>query len=114
MPPESVDAVVSTRFLMHLPPETRPTMLRGLAELTRGPVVGTVCHPYTMKSFGRAVRRTIGLQAKRSTRLRRRDVEAEASAAGLVLERVIPVLPFLSEVWVVVLRTPQARLQARQ
>ena len=110
--PRCVDAVVSTRFLMHLPPETRPTMLRGLAELTRGPVVATVCHPYTLKSLGRALRRAIGLKAKRSQRLRRRDLAAEASTAGLLLERVIPVLPFLSEVWVVVLRTPPAPLQA--
>ena len=33
-------------------------------------------------------------------------VEAEAASAGLRLERVIPVLPLLSEVWVVVLRAP--------
>lgn len=99
-----VDAVVSTRFLMHLPPEARPAMLRGLAELARGPVIATVCHPYTAKSFGRALRRALGFKAKVSPRLRRREIEAEAAAAGLRLERVIPVLPLLSEVWVIVLR----------
>jgi hypothetical protein len=33
-------------------------------------------------------------------------VAAEVAAAGLHLERVISVLPFFSEVWVVVIRTP--------
>src|SRR5207247_5702576 len=52
--PGSVDAVVCHRFLMHLPPASRPRVLRALAELARGPLVATVCHPYTVKSLGRS------------------------------------------------------------
>ena len=100
----SVDAVVSTRFLMHLPRKRRPAMLGALAELARGPLVATVCHPHTLKSFTRVLRRALGIKAKRPPRLRRRDLAAEAAAAGLLIERVIPVVPLLSEVWVVVLR----------
>jgi len=103
--PGSVDAVVSSRFLMHLPSDTRSCMLRVLGELARGPVIATVCHPYTYKSFQRALRRALGGTAKRSPRLTRRELEDEAARAGMRLERVIPVLPLLSEVWVVVLRT---------
>jgi SAM-dependent methyltransferase len=104
-----VDAVVSTRFLMHLPATLRPTVLRTLATLARGPVVATVCHPYTLKTLGRAVRRTLGGRAKQSARLTRRGLEAEVAAAGLTLDRVIPVLPILSEVWVIVVHaTPGA------
>jgi hypothetical protein len=69
-------------------------------------VVATVCHPYTLKSGLRAVRRLFGFSAKKSPRLTRRELAAEVEAAGLVLERVIPVLPILSEVWVIVLRRP--------
>ena len=104
--PGSVDAVVSARFLMHLPPELRPRVMRALASLTRGPFVATVCHPYTVKSFGRAVRRALGWPAKRSPRMTRRELEAEVTAAGLRLDRVIPVMPFLSEVWVIVVHAP--------
>lgn len=104
--PGSVDAVVSTRFLMHLPPEIRPRVLGALAGLARGPLVATVCHPYTLKSFGRAVRRGLGGRAKTSPRLTRRALEAEVAAAGLRLERVIPVMPLLSEVWVIVVHAP--------
>jgi len=106
--PASVDAVVSSRFLMHLPPAIRPRVLRTLAELTRGPVVATVCHPWTVKRFGRAVRRAFGGRAKQSPRLTRGELAAEVRSAGLVLEHVIPVMPLLSEVWVVVVRTPSA------
>ena len=106
--PGTFDAVVCARFLMHLPAESRPGVLRTLAGLTRGPLVATVCHPYTLKSFGRAVRRMLGRSVKRSPRLTRRALAAEVQAAGLRLERVIPVLPFLSEVWVVVIRNRAA------
>jgi SAM-dependent methyltransferase len=104
--PRSFAAVLCARFLMHLPAETRPHVLRTLAELTRGPLVATVCHPYTVKSFGRSVRRLLGGRAKRSPRLTRAELAAEVSAAGLVLRRVIPVMPMLSEVWVVVIDNP--------
>jgi len=102
--PGTFDAVVCARFLMHLPAESRPRVLATLAGLTHGPLVATVCHPYTVKSFGRSLRRLLGRSGKRSPRLTRQALAAEVEAAGLQLERVIPVLPLLSEVWVVVLR----------
>lgn len=106
--PGAFDAVLCARFLMHLPPDARPRVLRTLASLTRGPLVCTMCHPYTVKSFGRAIRRFFGGKPKQSPRLTRRELEAEVAAAGLELQRVVPVLPLLSEVWVVVLGNPAA------
>ena len=102
--PGTFDAVVCARFLMHVPAAGRPRVLRGLAELTRGPLIVTVCHPYTVKAFGRQVRRLLGLRAKRSPRVTRAALAREVAAAGLRLERVIPVMPILSEVWVAVMR----------
>jgi SAM-dependent methyltransferase len=104
--PGSFDAVVCNRFLMHLPASARPRVLATLAGLARGPLVATLCHPHTFTSFGRAVRRRLGASVKRSPRLTRRALAAEIAAAGLHLERIIPVAPILSEVWVVVLRRP--------
>jgi len=106
-PPGSFDAVVCSRFLMHLPRASRPRVLRTLAELARGPLVATVCHPYTVKHLGRHIRRALGLRAKARERLSRRELAAEVAAAGLRLERVLPVLPVLSEVWVVVISAPR-------
>jgi len=113
--PHSVDAVVCHRFLMHLPAASRPRMLQALAGLARGPLVATVCHPYTAKSAGRALRRLLGGHPKRSPRLTRQALADEVAAAGLRLERLIPVLPVLSELWVVVLRTAeQVAVRARE
>lgn len=103
--PGTFGAVVSSRFVMHLPAAMRPRMLRALAEAADGPLVATFCHPYTLKSLSRALRSALGLRPKRGRRLTRRELEAEVAAAGLRLERVIPVMPLLSEVWVVVIRT---------
>jgi hypothetical protein len=83
-------------------------VLRALASVTRGPLVVTVCHPYTVKSGLRALRRLVGGRAKRSPRLSRAELQAEVDAAGLRLTRLIPVIPLLSEIWVVVLERPSA------
>ena len=106
--PGTFDAVLCARFLMHLPADARPRVLRTLASLSNGPLVATMCHPYTVKSLGRAVRRFFGGTAKQSPRLTRRALEDEVAAAGLRLVRVVQVLPLLSEVWVVVIGNPAA------
>jgi ubiquinone/menaquinone biosynthesis C-methylase UbiE len=103
-PSGAFDAVVCNRFLMHVPSEGRPAVLRELGRVSRGPLVVTVCHPYTLKTFGRAVRRALGLRAKHHERIGMAQIRREAKAAGLRLERVTAVTPLLSEVWVVVLR----------
>src|SRR5438093_1515941 len=81
--PRSVDAVVCTRFLMHLPAASRPRVLDTLAGLGRGPLVATVCHPYTLKSLvrGRGARdgrRAVGRldRPARGRRAARRRPEA--------------------------------------
>lgn len=101
-------AVVCNRFLMHLPRARRMQALATLARLTDGPLVATVCHPYTAKSMTRALRRRIGWRVKESPRLTHAELAAEVSAAGLRLERVIRVLPVFSEVWVAVITRPGA------
>jgi SAM-dependent methyltransferase len=100
-------AVVCARFLMHVPAVHRPRVLATLAALTDGPLVATYCHPYTLKSATRALRRVLRMRSKRSPRLTRAAIAREAAAAGLRLERVVPLVPLFSEVWVVVLRTPR-------
>jgi len=104
--PRAFDGAVCNRFLMHLPSATRIAVLRALASITRGPLVVTVCHPYTVKTGLRALRRLVGGRAKRSPRLSRAELQAEVDAAGLRLAQVIPVMPLLSEIWVAVLEHP--------
>lgn len=97
------DAVLCVRFLMHLSAAERPAVLRTLAALTRGPVIVTVCHPWTYKHAARALRRLVGLPAKRAERITGAALRGEVERAGLRLRRVIHVAPLFSEVWVAVL-----------
>jgi ubiquinone/menaquinone biosynthesis C-methylase UbiE len=96
------DAVVCNRFLMHLTPDARPAVLGELGRVSRGPVVFTVCHPYTLKTTFRRLRRRLGFAAKRRRRLDVAALAGEVAAAGLRLRGVAWVAPLLSEVWVVV------------
>jgi SAM-dependent methyltransferase len=100
----SFDAVVCSRFIMHLPRGARGETLRALAELSRGPVIATVCHPYTFKTASRAARRFLGGNPKQSPRITRRGLEEELAEVGLALQSVAVVLPILSEVWVASIR----------
>jgi SAM-dependent methyltransferase len=102
--PSAFDAVVCVRFMMLLPAERRPMVLRALAALTDGPLIVTVCHPYTLKTLTRALRVALGRRPKKSPRLTRDQLVSEASAAGLRVETLFWVAPLLSEVWVAVLR----------
>jgi SAM-dependent methyltransferase len=101
---DSFDAVVCSRFIMHLPRGARGETLRTLAELSRGPVIATVCHPYTFKTASRAARRFLGGNPKQSPRITRRGLEEELAEVGLELQSVAVVLPILSEVWVASVR----------
>ena len=102
--PSTFDAVVCSRFIMHLPRGARGETLRMLATLSRGPVIATVCHPYTFKTASRAARRFLGGNAKQSPRITRRGLEEELAEVGLELQSVAVVLPILSEVWVASIR----------
>ncbi len=105
--PDSFDAVLCIRFLMLLRPDQRADAMRRLAELSRGPLIFTVTHPYTIKSALRRVRKWLGLYKEKTARLSRADLEQLVAAAGLKIERVHTVAPLLSEVWIVVCSRPR-------
>jgi SAM-dependent methyltransferase len=98
---ERFDAALCTRFLMHLDADARIATLQALTQLTNGPVVATVCHPYTVKTAGRELRRYLGRTVKQSPRLTRAELDEELRRGDLRLTQLIPVAPILSEVWVV-------------
>src|SRR5262245_6439540 len=81
--PGSVDAVVSSRFLMPLPSGTRSGVPGGPGEAAAGTVIATIRQPYPYKSFQPALRPPPGGTPKRSPRLTRRELEDEAARAGM-------------------------------
>jgi SAM-dependent methyltransferase len=99
---ESFDAVVCVRFFNLLSERERPRALRLLAELSRGPLVVTVNHPYTIKGALRRLRVWLRLSRPKKPRPSRAQIEREAADAGLRIQQIHQVTPLLSEVWVVV------------
>jgi hypothetical protein len=59
-----------------------------------------VCHPYTLKTATRSLRRALGRRVKRSNRLSRGQLAGELAAVGLGLRALHRVVPGFSEVWV--------------
>jgi hypothetical protein len=101
--------VVCVRFFNLLSERERPRALRLLADLSRGPVVVTVIHPYTIKNALRRLRVWLRLARPKKPRPSRARIEREAAEAGLRIERIHSVTPLLSEVWVLVCAPAHAR-----
>jgi ubiquinone/menaquinone biosynthesis C-methylase UbiE len=93
-----VDASLCMRFLFHLDDASeRIAVLSELARVTRGPVLGQVRYRWTLKHFGRYLRSRLGLSKKYAPSHSRADVEAELRAAGLQLERMLPMSRLFSD-----------------
>lgn len=87
----SVDASLCMRFLFHLDDaEERILVLRELARVTRGPLLGQVRYRQTFKHMGRYLRSRIGLSERYLPSHSRAEIQAELRAAGLYLEALVP------------------------
>ena len=91
---DSVDAVVSVRFLFHVDdPAARRRILAEMARVARRAVVGEVRLRSTFKHVSRRLRR----HARLAPAFDRAGLGAELAAAGLVLERLQPVSRVFSD-----------------
>jgi ubiquinone/menaquinone biosynthesis C-methylase UbiE len=99
---DSLDCVVSIRFMMHVDPVTRVRMLREFHRVSRRWVIVDYRHKYTFRyvlthTFGK-----LGLGRSPLSRVSRRDLEQEFHDAGFAIRSVIRVsAPLLSDKWVV-------------
>jgi len=99
---DSLDCVVSIRFMMHVDPATRVRMLREFGRVSRRWVIVDYRHCYTFRyvltqTFGR-----LGLGRSPLSRVSRRELEKEFTDAGFAIRKVIRVsTPLLSDKWVV-------------
>ena len=99
---DSLDCVVSIRFMMHVDPATRVRMLREFHRVSRRWVIVDYRHKYTFRyvlthTFGK-----LGLGRTPLSRVSRRDLEQEFRDAGFAIRSVIRVsAPLLSDKWVV-------------
>ncbi len=99
---DSLDCVMSIRFMMHVDPATRVRMLREFARVSRRWMIIDYRHKYTIRyvltnTFGK-----LGLGRAPLSRVSRKELEAEFAAAGLAIRDVIRVsTPLFSDKWVV-------------
>ena len=83
---DSVDASLVMRFLFHLDDaDERIAVLRELARVTRGPLLGQVRTRHSLKHMGRYLRHQVGLSRRYRPSQEPAAVQQELSAAGLRL-----------------------------
>jgi SAM-dependent methyltransferase len=95
------DLVVSLRLLGHLPPAVRAAALDELARVSRGPLI-VACYDSTWVT---RLRRRLGPAARRGAWFAEplRSTRAELVARGFRVRLALPLLPFLSETWILLL-----------
>ena len=99
---DSLDCVVSIRFMMHVDPATRVRMLREFHRVSRRWVLIDYRHKYTIRyllthTFGK-----LGIGRSPLSRVSHRDLEQEFRDAGFVIRQVVRVsAPLLSDKWIV-------------
>ena len=98
---ESVDCIVSIRFMFHVDPITRRRILREMGRVSRRWLVIDYRHRYSARWVLWQVRHTLGLLRQTPERVSRKDLRSEFQDAGLKIHSVIPVRRWLSDKWIV-------------
>jgi ubiquinone/menaquinone biosynthesis C-methylase UbiE len=99
---DSLDCVVSIRFMMHVDPATRVRMLREFHRVSRRWVIIDYRHCYSFRyvlthTFGR-----LGIGRPPLSRVSRKELNKEFADAGFAIRKVIRVsAPLLSDKWIV-------------
>ena len=94
----SFDAVVSLRFLFHVrDPRARATILREMARVASGVVIGQVRYRGTWKHAARWARRRIGLGRRYRPASGATEIARELEGAGLEILRLVAVSRLFSD-----------------
>ena len=99
---DSLDCVVSIRFMMHVDPETRVRMLREFHRVSRRWVIIDYRHCYTIRYVLTQTLGRLGIGRTPLSRVSRKELDQEFNAAGFAIRKVIRVsAPLLSDKWIV-------------
>jgi ubiquinone/menaquinone biosynthesis C-methylase UbiE len=100
-PDNSLDCVLSIRFMHHIDPGTRIRILRDMARVSCRWMIIDYRHRYSFRYRMRAVKLRFGLTKRVLPRVSREELDHEFRSAGIELVKVIPVGKF-SDKWIVV------------
>jgi len=98
---ESIDCIVSIRFMFHVDPVTRRRILREMGRISRRWLVVDYRHRYSARWVLWRVRHALGLLRQTPERVSRGGLRSEFDDAGLQIRSVIPVRRWLSDKWIV-------------
>jgi ubiquinone/menaquinone biosynthesis C-methylase UbiE len=99
---DSLDCVVSIRFMMHVDPVTRVRMLREFHRVSRRWVVVDYRHCYSFRYVLTHTLGRLGIGRPPLSRVSRKELEKEFADAGFAIRNVIRVsAPLLSDKWIV-------------
>src|SRR5688572_16368175 len=99
---DSLDCVVSIRFMMHVDPESRVRMLREFHRVSRRWVIIDYRHCYSFRYVLAHPSGRRGIGRPPLSRVSRKELEKEFSDAGFAIRNVIRVsAPLLSDKWIV-------------
>ena len=99
---DSLDCVVSIRFMMHVDPVTRVRMLREFHRVSRRWVVIDYRHCYSFRYVLTHTLGRLGIGRPPQSRVSRKELEKEFADAGFAIRNVIRVsAPLLSDKWIV-------------
>lgn len=100
-PDNSLDCILSIRFMHHIDSNTRIRILRDMARVSCRWLIIDYRHRYSFRYCMRAVKLKFGLTKRVLPRVSRDELDHEFSAAGIDIVEVIPVGRF-SDKWIVV------------
>jgi 2-polyprenyl-3-methyl-5-hydroxy-6-metoxy-1,4-benzoquinol methylase len=103
-PDTEFDGVLCARVLMHFPYEEQVAFLRAVSSITSGPIVFTQGVATPWHWLRRRIKRLLGRQRPASFPLSRNQIRTLLADAALEEIWRRPVLPVLSESWVLVAR----------
>ncbi len=101
--PQSIDCVLSIRFLHHADAEHRVRILKEFARIARRWVIVDLRHRYSYHWLRWKAKHLFGQIARLPPRMTRRQLASEVTEAGLVIRKVFSVAPVFSDKWIVVL-----------
>jgi ubiquinone/menaquinone biosynthesis C-methylase UbiE len=100
-PADSLDCIISIRFMHHIDPETRIRILQDMARVSRRWVIIDYRHRYSFRYRMRSLKLKLGLTKRVLPRVSRDELDYEFTSAGINIVKVIPVGRF-SDKWIVV------------
>jgi ubiquinone/menaquinone biosynthesis C-methylase UbiE len=100
-PDNSLDCIMSIRFMHHIDPATRIRILRDMARVSCHRVIIDYRHRYSFRYRVRALKLKLGLTKRVLPRVSHDQLKQEFTTAGIDIIKVIPVGKF-SDKWIVV------------